>query len=109
MYPVMGEKQMSKRVRWDQRLQHFKEIRTLHYIQERMGVTKRVFQVVYMYICVDVILVHIKTRLDLLGIQTFRWDQRLGRQHNSNLNRHVVSTQEKQSTRQYSTSSCMVL
>ena len=23
------------------------------------------------------ILVHIKTRLDLLGIQTFRWDQRL--------------------------------
>ena len=39
------------------------------------------------------ILVHIKTRLDLLGIQTFRWDQRLGRQC-SNLNRHV-STQEK--------------
>ena len=38
-----------------------------------MGVTKRDFQVVY----VDVILVHIKTRLDLLGIQTFRWDQRL--------------------------------
>ena len=35
------------------------------------------------------ILVHIKTRLDLLGIQTFRWDQRLGRQY-SNLNRHVV-------------------
>ena len=28
-------------------------------------------------IYVDVILVHIKTRLDLLGIQTFRWDQRL--------------------------------
>ena len=23
MYPVMGEKQMSKRVRWDQRLQNF--------------------------------------------------------------------------------------
>ena len=45
------------------------------------------------------ILVHIKTRLDLLGIQTFRWDQRLGRQY-SNLNRHV-STQEKQSQRQY--------
>ena len=51
----------------------------------------------------DVILVHIRTRLDLLGIQTFRWDQRLqlqnffmalGRQY-SNLNRHV-STQEKQ-------------
>ena len=39
------------------------------------------------------ILVHIKTRLDLLGIQTFRWDQRLGRQY-SNLNRHV-STQEQ--------------
>ena len=31
------------------------------------------------------ILVHIKTRLDLLGIQTFRWDQRLGRQY-SNFN-----------------------
>ena len=54
-------------------------------------------------IYVDVILVHIKTRLDLLGIQTFRWDQRLqlqnffmalGRQY-SNLNCHV-STQEKQ-------------
>ena len=68
-----------------------------------MGVIKRVFQVVYIY--VDVILVHIKTRLDLLGIQTFRWDQRLGRLY-SNLNRHV-STQEKQSQRQYSTSSCM--
>ena len=38
------------------------------------------------------ILVHIKTRLDLLGIQTFRWDQNLGRQY-SNLNRHV-STQD---------------
>ena len=38
---------------------------------------------------VDVILVHIKTRLDLLGIQTFRWDQRLGRQY-SNLNRIVT-------------------
>ena len=24
-----------------------------------------------------ILLVHIKTRLDLLGIQTFRWDQRL--------------------------------
>ena len=58
-------------------------------------------------IYVDVILVHIKTRLDLLGIQTFRWDQRLGRQY-SNLNRHV-STQEKQSQRQHSTSSSMVL
>ena len=53
-------------------------------------------------IYVDVILVQIKTRLYLLGIQTFRWDQRLqlqnffmalGRQYNSNLNRHV-STQE---------------
>ena len=54
---------------------------------------------------VDVILVHIKIRLDLLGIQTFRWDQRLGRQY-SNLNRHV-STQEKQ--KQYSTPSSMVL
>ena len=44
------------------------------------------------YICVDVILVHIKTRLDLLGIQTFsRWDQRLGRQY-SNLNRHIFCT-----------------
>ena len=53
------------------------------------------------------ILVHIKTRLDLLGIKTFRWDQRLGRQY-SNLNRHV-STQEKQSQRQYSTSSSMVV
>ena len=62
-----------------------------------MGVTKRVFQAVYIY--VDVVLVHIKTRLDLLGIQTFRWDQRLGRQY-SNLNRHL-STQEKQSQRQY--------
>ena len=61
-----------------------------------MGVTKRDFQVV-----------HIKTRLDLLGIQTFRWDQRLGRQY-SNLNRHV-STQEKQSQRQYSTSSSLLL
>ena len=39
-------------------------------------------------IYVDVILVHIKTRLDLLGIQTFRWDQRLGPQY-SNLDRHV--------------------
>ena len=29
------------------------------------------------YIYVDVILVHIKTRLDLLGIQTFRWDPTL--------------------------------
>ena len=30
------------------------------------------------YICRrDPIIVHIKTRLDLLGIQTFRWDQRL--------------------------------
>ena len=47
------------------------------------------------------ILVHIKTRLDLLGIQTFRWDRRLGRQY-SKLNRRV-STQEKQSQRQYST------
>ena len=57
---------------------------------------------------VDVILVHIKTRLDLLGIQTFRWDQRLGRQY-SNLNRHV-STQEKQNQKQYnSTPSSMVL
>ena len=65
-----------------------------------MDVTKRDFQVVYIYY-VDVILVHIKTRLVLLGIQTFRWDQRLqlqnffmalGRQY-SNLNRHV-STQE---------------
>ena len=42
-----------------------------------MGVTKRDFQVVY----VDVILAHIKTRLDLLGIQPFRWDQRLGPQY----------------------------
>ena len=58
-------------------------------------------------IYVDVILVHIKTRLDLLGIQTFRWDQRLGRQY-SNLNRHV-STQEKQSQRQFSAPSSMVL
>ena len=56
----------------------------------------------------DMILVHIKTRLDLLAIQqTSRWDQKLGQQY-SNLNRHV-STQEKQSQRQYSTSSCMVL
>ena len=54
---------------------------------------------------VDLILVHIKTRLDLLGIQTFRWDQRLGRQY-SNLNHHV-SAQEKQE--QYSTPSGMVL
>ena len=68
-----------------------------------MGVTKRDFQV---YVCRRD-LVHIKTRLDLLGIQTFRWDQRPGRQY-SNLNRHV-STQEKQSQRQYSTSSSMVL
>ena len=68
------------------------------------------------YVELDVILVHIKTRLDLLGIQTFRWDQRLqlqnffmalGRQY-SNLNRHV-STQEKQNQRQYSTPSSMVL
>ena len=58
-------------------------------------------------IYVDVILVHIKTRLDLLGIQTFRWDQRLGRQYR-NLNRHV-STQEKQNQRQYSTLSSIVL
>ena len=56
-----------------------------------MGVTKRDFQVVYIY--VDVILVHIKTRLDLLGIQTFRWDQRLGRQY-SNLNCHVSTAQK---------------
>ena len=54
---------------------------------------------------VDVILVHIKTRLDLLGIQTFRWDQRLGRQY-SNLNRHV-STQEKQ--KQYSTPCTIII
>ena len=39
-----------------------------------MGVTKKEFSG---GIYVDVILVHIKTRLDLLGIQTFRWDQRL--------------------------------
>ena len=32
MYPVMGEKQMSKRVRWDQRLQNFQRNQnvTLH-------------------------------------------------------------------------------
>ena len=62
------------------------------------------------------ILVHIKTRLDLLGIQTFRWDQRLqlqnffmalGRQY-SNFNRHV-STQEKQNQGQYSTPSVFVV
>ena len=56
----------------------------------------------------------------LLGIQTFRWDQRLqiqnffmalGQQYTvyySDLNRHV-STQEKQNQRQYSTPSSMVL
>ena len=95
---------MSKRVRWDQKLQIFKRNQnvTLH-----LGTDGCHYKGFSGGIYVDVILVHIKTRLDLLGIQTFRWDQRLGRQY-SNLNRHV-STQEKQSQRQYSTSSSMVL
>ena len=98
---------MSKRVRWDQRVGS-KVAKFLkkseRYITSRNGWVslKGFFRCIY----VDVILVHIKTRLDL-GIQTFRWDQRLGRQY-SNLNRHV-STQEKQRQRQYSTSSSMVL
>ena len=95
---------MSKRVRWDQRLQNFKRNQNviLH-----LGTDGCHYKGFSGGIYVDVILVHIKTRLDLLGIHTFRWDQRLGRQY-SNLNRHV-STQEKQSQRQYSTSSSMVL
>ena len=100
---------MSKRVRWDQRVGS-KVAKILkkseRYITSRNGwVSLKGFFRWYIY--VDVILIHIKTRLDLLGIQTFRWDQRLGRQY-SNLNRHV-STQEKQRQRQYSTSSSMVL
>ena len=151
MYPVMGEKQMSKHVRWDQRVGSKVEPflkKSERYITSRNGwVSLKGFSG---GIYVDVILVHIKTRLDLLGIQTFRWDQTLGRQY-SNLNRHVnllffclcfflcsdgmereacvcdhrfersdlcaeiiiiiivIGTQEKQSQRQYGTSSSMVL
>ena len=68
---------MSKRVRWDQRVGS-KVAKFLkkseRYITSRNGwVSLKGFSG---GIYVDVILVHIKTRLDLLGIQTFRWDQR---------------------------------
>ena len=104
--PVMGGKQMSKRLGRIKGCKIFKE-KSERYITcsgngwvSLKGISGGIY--------VDVILVHIKIRLDLLGIQTFsRWDQRLGRQY-SNLNRHV-STQEKQNQRQYSTSSSMVL
>ena len=74
MYPVMGEKQMSKRLGGIKGCKVFKE-KSERYITSRNGWVslKGIFR---WYINVDVILVHIKTRLDLLGIQTFRWDQR---------------------------------
>ena len=84
MYPVMGEKQMSKRSGGiKERLQSLNQNVTLHLGTD--GCHQKGFSG---GIYVDVILVHIKTRLDLLGIQTFRWDQRLGPQY-SNLDRHV--------------------
>ena len=65
---------MSKRLGGIKGCKVFKE-KSERYITSRNGWVslKRIFR----WYNVDVILVHIKTRLDLLGIQTFRWDQRL--------------------------------
>ena len=67
---------MSKRLDGIKGCKVFKE-KSERYIISRNGWVslKGIFR--WYIFCVDVILVHIKTRLDLLGIQMFRWDQRL--------------------------------